>query len=123
VNGNVNKSSKHKAYIASILGSKDLTNGILLKTNLKNKEGEIIAIASGIIKTNNKLKESEHTLDSVIINENQNINYSYNIILKKGNYTLINKIHKILTSKKINNKIKSDSIIEIEAKDMSLLEE
>ncbi|EEF81460.1 flagellar basal body P-ring protein FlgI [Borreliella valaisiana] len=123
VNGNINKSSKHKAYIASILGSKDLTNGILLKTNLKNKEGEIIAIASGIIKTNNKLKESEHTLDSVIINENQNINYSYNIILKKGNYTLINKIHKILTSKKINNKIKSDNTIEIEAKDISLLEE
>ncbi|WP_301409832.1 flagellar basal body P-ring protein FlgI [Borreliella tanukii] len=123
INGNIIKGSKHKAYIASILDSKDLTNGILLKTNLKNKEGEIIAIASGIIKTNNKLKESEYTLDSVIINENQNINYSYNIILKKGNYTLINKIHKILTSKKINNKIKSDSTIEIEAKNMGLLEE
>ncbi|WKC76458.1 flagellar basal body P-ring protein FlgI [Borreliella valaisiana] len=122
-NGNIIKGSKHKAYIASILDSKDLTNGILLKTNLKNKGGEIIAIASGIIKTNNKLKESKYTLDSVIINENQNINYSYNIILKKGNYTLINRIHKILNSKKINNKIKSDNIIEIEAKDMSLLEE
>ncbi|WP_215537409.1 flagellar basal body P-ring protein FlgI [Borreliella bavariensis] len=123
VKGNAIKGSKHKACIASILDSKDLTNGILLKTNLKNKEGEIIAIASGIIKTNGKLKESEYTLDSIIINENQNASYSYNIILEKGNYTLINRIHKILTSKKINNKIKSDSIIEIEAKKMSLLEE
>nr|WP_267508250.1 flagellar basal body P-ring protein FlgI [Borreliella bavariensis] len=123
VKGNAIKGSKHKACIASILDSKDLTNGILLKTNLKNKEGEIIAIASGIIKTNGKLKGSEYTLDSIIINENQNASYSYNIILEKGNYTLINRIHKILTSKKINNKIKSDSIIEIEAKNMSLLEE
>ncbi|WP_215538705.1 flagellar basal body P-ring protein FlgI [Borreliella bavariensis] len=123
VKGNAVKGSKHKACIASILDSKDLTNGILLKTNLKNKEGEIIAIASGIIKTNGKLKGSEYTLDSIIINENQNASYSYNIILEKGNYTLINRIHKILTSKKINNKIKSDSIIEIEAKNMSLLEE
>ncbi|WNY69874.1 flagellar basal body P-ring protein FlgI [Borreliella andersonii] len=123
VKGNTVKGSKHKACIASILDSKDLTNGILLKTNLKNKEGEIIAIASGIIQTNNKSKGSGYTLDSVIINENQNINYSYNIILKKGNYTLINKIHKILTSKKINNKIKSDSTIEIEVKNISLLEE
>ncbi|AEW69101.1 FlgI [Borreliella garinii BgVir] len=123
VKGNAIKGSKHKACIASILDSKDLTNGILLKTNLKNKEGEIIAIASGIIKTNGKLKGSEYTLDSIIINENQNASYSYNIILEKGNYTLINRIHKILTSKKINNKIKSYSIIEIEAKNMSLLEE
>ncbi|MBB6212881.1 flagellar basal body P-ring protein FlgI [Borreliella californiensis] len=123
VKGSTIKGSKHKACIASILDSKDLTNGILLKTNLKNNEGEIIAIASGIIKTNNKLKGSGYTLDSVIINETQNINYSYNIILKKGNYTLINRIHKILTSKKINNKIKSDSTIEIEAKNISLLEE
>lgn len=123
VKGNAIKGSKHKACIASILDSKDLTNGILLKTNLKNKEGEIIAIASGIIKTNGKLKRSEYTLDSIIINENQNASYSYNIILEKGNYTLINRIHKILTYKKINNKIKSDSIIEIEAKNMSLLEE
>ncbi|WKD01086.1 flagellar basal body P-ring protein FlgI [Borreliella americana] len=123
VTGNTIKGSKHKAYIAPILDSKDLTNGILLQTNLKNKEGEIIAIASGIIKTNNKLKGFGYTLDSVIINENQNINQSYNITLKKGNYTLINKIHKILTSKKINNKIKSDSTIEIEAKNISLLEE
>lgn len=123
VKGNTIKGSKHKACIASILDSKDLTNGILLKTNLKNKEGEIIAIASGIIKTNGKLKGSEYTLDIIIINENQNASYSYNIILEKGNYTLINRIHKILTSKKINNKIKSDSIIEIEAKNMRLLEE
>ncbi|WNY64375.1 flagellar basal body P-ring protein FlgI [Borreliella americana] len=123
VTGNTIKGSKHKAYIAPILDSKDLTNGILLQTNLKNKEGEIIAIASGIIKTNSKLKGSGYTLDSVIINENQNINHSYNITLKKGNYTLINRIHKILTSKKINNKIKSDSTIEIEAKNISLLEE
>lgn len=123
VKGNAIKGSKHKACIASILDSKDLTNGILLKTNLKNKGGEIIAIASGIIKTNGKLKGSEYTLDSIIINENQNASYSYNIILEKGNYTLINRIHKILTSKKINNKIKSDSIIEIEAKNMNLLEE
>ncbi|AEL18935.1 flagellar P-ring family protein [Borreliella bissettiae DN127] len=123
VKGNTIKGSKHKACVASILDSKDLTNGILLKTNLKNKEGEIIAIASGIIQSNNKLKGSGYTLDSTIINENQNINYGYNIILKKGNYTLINKIHKILTSKKINNKIKSDSTIEIEAKNISLLEE
>ncbi|EED29175.1 flagellar P-ring protein FlgI [Borreliella garinii PBr] len=123
VKGNTIKGSKHKARIASILDSKDLTNGILLKTNLKNKEGEIIAIASGIIKTNGKLKGSEYTLDIIIINENQNASYSYNIILEKGNYTLINRLHKILTSKKINNKIKSDSIIEIEAKNMSLLEE
>lgn len=123
VKGNTIKGSKHKACIASILDSKDLTNGILLKTNLKNKEGEIIAIASGIIKTNGKLKGSEYTLDIIIINENQNASYSYNIILEKGNYTLINRIHKILTSKKINNKIKSDSIIEIEVKNMSLLEE
>ncbi|QUG72727.1 flagellar biosynthesis protein FlgA [Borreliella afzelii] len=127
VKGNTIKGSKHKAYIVSILDSKDLTNGILLKTNLKNNEKEIIAIASGIIKNNNKLKgyghTSEYTLDSVIINENQNINYGYNIILKKGNYTIINRIHKILTSKKINNKIKSDSTIEIEVKNISLLEE
>nr|WP_267921627.1 flagellar basal body P-ring protein FlgI [Borreliella garinii] len=123
VKGNTIKGSKHKARIASILDSKDLTNGILLKTNLKNKEGEIIAIASGIIKTNGKLKGSEYTLDIIIINENQNASYSYNIILEKGNYTLINRLHKILTSKKINNKIKSDSIIEIEAKNMSLLKE
>ncbi|WNY60516.1 flagellar basal body P-ring protein FlgI [Borreliella bissettiae] len=123
VKGNTIKGSKHKACVASILDSKDLTNGILLKTTLKNKEGEIIAIASGIIQSNNKLKGSGYTLDSIIINENQNINYDYNIILKKGNYTLINKIHKILTSKKINNKIKSDSTIEIEAKNISLLEE
>ncbi|MCD2401415.1 flagellar basal body P-ring protein FlgI [Borreliella bissettiae] len=123
VKGNAIKGSKHKACVASILDSKDLTNGILLKTTLKNKEGEIIAIASGIIQSNNKLKGSGYTLDSTIINENQNINYGYNIILKKGNYTLINKIHKILTSKKINNKIKSDSTIEIEAKNISLLEE
>lgn len=53
------------------------------KTNLKNKEGEIIAIASGITQPNNKLKGSGYTIDSVIINENQNINHSYNIILKK----------------------------------------
>ncbi|EEH32683.1 flagellar P-ring protein [Borreliella burgdorferi 29805] len=123
VKGNTIKGSKHKACVASILDSKDLTNGILLKTNLKNKEGEIIAIASGITQPNNKLKGSGYTIDSVIINENQNINHSYNIILKKGNYTLINRIHKILTSKKINNKIKSDSTIEIEAKNISLLEE
>ncbi|SCW26425.1 flagellar P-ring protein precursor FlgI [Borreliella japonica] len=123
VKGNPIKGSKHKAFIAPILDSKDLTNGILLKTDIKNKEGEIIAIASGIIQTNNKLKGSEYTLDSVIINENQNINYSYNVILKKGDYTLINRIHKILASKKINNEIKSDSTIEIEAKNMSLLEE
>lgn len=123
INSNIIKGSKHKTYIAPILDSKDLTNGILLKTNLKNKEGEIIAIASGIIKTNNKLKKSEYTLDSVVINENQNINYSYNIILKKRDYTLINRIHKILSHKKINNKIKSDNTIEIEAKNMDLLEE
>ncbi|MCD2382532.1 flagellar basal body P-ring protein FlgI [Borreliella americana] len=123
VTGNTIKGSKHKAYIVPILDSKDLTNGILLQTNLINKKGEIIAIASGIIKTNNKLKGSGYTLDSVIMNENQNINHSYNIPLKKGNYTLINRIHKILTSKKINNKIKSDSTIEIEAKNISLLEE
>ncbi|QFI14861.1 flagellar basal body P-ring protein FlgI [Borrelia sp. CA_690] len=123
VTGNTIKGSKHKAYLASILDAKDLTNGILLKTNLKNKEGKIIAIASGIIQTNNKLKGYEYTLDGIIINDNQNINYSYNIILKKGNYTLVNKIHKILTSKKINNKIKSDNTIEIEVKKLSLLEE
>ncbi|WKC88404.1 flagellar basal body P-ring protein FlgI [Borreliella japonica] len=123
VKGNPIKGSKHKAFIAPILDSKDLTNGILLKTDIKNKEGKIIAIASGIIQTNNKLKGSEYTLDSVIINENQNINYSYNVILKKGDYTLINRIHKILASRKINNEIKSDSTIEIEAKNMSLLEE
>ncbi|WKC79216.1 flagellar basal body P-ring protein FlgI [Borreliella turdi] len=121
--GNTIKGSKHKTCIAPMLNSKDLTNGILLKTNLKNKEGKIIAIASGIIKTNNKLKGSGYTLDSIIINEDQDINYSYNIILKKGNYTLANKIHKILTSKKINNKIKSESTIEIEVKNIGLLEE
>ncbi|WKC78296.1 flagellar basal body P-ring protein FlgI [Borreliella turdi] len=123
VKGNTIKGSKHKTCIAPMLNSKDLTNGILLKTNLKNKEGKIIAIASGIIKTNNKLKGSGYTLDSIIINEDQDINYSYNIILKKGNYTLANKIHKILTSKKINNKIKSESTIEIEVKNIGLLEE
>ncbi|WP_151073670.1 flagellar basal body P-ring protein FlgI [Borreliella turdi] len=123
VKGNTIKGSKHKTCIAPMLDSKDLTNGILLKTNLKNKEGKIIAIASGIIKTNNKLKGSGYTLDSIIINEDQDINYSYNIILKKGNYTLTNRIHKILTSKKINNKIKSESTIEIEVKNIGLLEE
>ncbi|AJA90548.1 flagellar basal body P-ring biosynthesis protein FlgA [Borreliella chilensis] len=123
VKGNAVKGSKHKASIASILDSKDLTNGMLLHTNLKNKEGEIIAIASGIIQGNNKLKGSGYILDSVIINENQNINYNYNIILKKGNYTLINKINKMLTFRKINNTIKSNNTIEIEAKDINLLEE
>lgn len=118
IKSNAIKGSRHKAYIASILDSKSLTNGILLKTNLKNNAGEIIAIASGIINNKNKLKGSEYTpnctIDGVIINKNQNIiNYNYSIILKKGNYTLINRIHKILASKKINNKIKSVILEEV----------
>ena len=50
------KETNRNVHVASILDSKDLTNGILLSTELKDKEGKIIATASGPITTHEKIK-------------------------------------------------------------------
>ncbi|AGT27715.1 flagellar basal body P-ring protein FlgI [Borrelia miyamotoi] len=122
INGNMIKGTNHNVYIASILDSKDLTNGILLRTELRNKEGKVIATASGPISTNSKSKGTGYILNGATIHENKDYT-NYNIILKKEDHTLADSISKKLTSKKIKNSIKSGKIIEIEIKKNELLSE
>ncbi|QFP41608.1 flagellar biosynthesis protein FlgA [Borrelia miyamotoi] len=122
INGNMIKGTNHNVYIASMLDSKDLTNGILLRTELKNKEGKVIATASGPISTNSKSKGTGYILNGATIHENKDYT-NYNIILKKEDHTLADSISKKLTSKKIKNSIKSGKIIEIEIQETELLSE
>lgn len=82
INGNMIKGANHNVYIASMLDSKDLTNGILLRTELKDKEGKVVATASGPIITNEKSKGTGYILNGATIHENKNYT-NYNIILKK----------------------------------------
>ena len=121
-NGNIIKGTNQNICIASILDSKDLTNGILLQTELRNKEGKILATESGPISTNSKSKGTGYILNGTTIYDNQEYK-NYNIILEKEDYTLINSISKKLTSKKIENNIKSGKIIEIEIQKIKLLSE
>ncbi|ASQ29500.1 flagellar biosynthesis protein FlgA [Borrelia miyamotoi] len=122
INGNMIKGTNQNVYIASMLDSKDLTNGILLRTELRNKEGKVIATASGPISTNSKSKGTGYILNGATIHENKDY-INYNIILKKEDHTLADSISKKLTSKKIKNSIKSGKIIEIEIKKNELLSE
>ncbi|AHH08740.1 flagellar basal body P-ring protein FlgI [Borrelia anserina] len=122
INGNMIKGASQDVYIASMLDAKDLTNGMLLRTELKDKEGKILAIASGPITINEKSKGTGYILDGAIIHENKEYK-NYNIILKKEDYTLVNSISKKLTSKNIKNNIKSGNIIEIEINETNLLSE
>ncbi|UPA12413.1 flagellar basal body P-ring protein FlgI [Borrelia venezuelensis] len=122
INGNIIKGVNHNVYIASMLDSKDLTNGILLRTELKDKEGKVLATASGPIITNEKSKGTGYILNGATIHENKNYT-NYNIILKKEDYILADSISKKLTSKNIKNNIKSGNIIEIEINEIGLLGE
>ncbi|WP_445436167.1 flagellar basal body P-ring protein FlgI [Candidatus Borreliella tachyglossi] len=122
INGNMVKGTSKNVYIASILDSKDLTNGILLKTELKDETEKVIATASGSIIIQEKSKGTGYILNGATIHEN-NYYSNYNIILKKEDYTLADSISKKLTSKDIKNNIKSGNIIEIEAKNIELLSE
>ncbi|AHE63079.1 flagellar basal body P-ring protein FlgI [Borrelia parkeri] len=122
INGNMIKGTNHNVYIASMLDSKDLTNGILLRTELKDKEGKVLATASGPIIINEKSKGTGYILKGATIHENKNYT-NYNIILKKEDYVLADSISKKLTSKNIKNNIKSGNIIEIEINEIGLLGE
>lgn len=122
INGNIIKGVNHNVYIASMLDSKDLTNGILLRTELKDKEGKVLATASGPIITNEKSKGTGYILNGATIHENKNYT-NYNIILKKEDYILADSISKKLTSKNIKNNIKSGNIIEIGINEIGLLGE
>ncbi|UPA09452.1 flagellar basal body P-ring protein FlgI [Borrelia nietonii YOR] len=122
INGNMIKGENQNVYIASMLDSKDLTNGILLRTELKDKEGKVLATASGPIITNYKSKGTGYILNGATIHENKNYTH-YNIILKKADYALADSISKKLTSKNIKNNIKSGNIIEIEINEIGLLSE
>ncbi|UPA18225.1 flagellar basal body P-ring protein FlgI [Borrelia sp. MN22-0132] len=122
INGNMVKGTNHNVYIASMLDSKDLTNGILLRTELKDKEGKVLATASGPIITNAKSKGTGYILNGATIHEDKNYT-NYNIILKKEDYVLADSISKKLTSKNIKNNIKSGNIIEIEINEIGLLGE
>ncbi|BDU62546.1 flagellar P-ring protein [Candidatus Borrelia fainii] len=122
INGNMIKGANHNVYIASMLDSKDLTNGILLRTELKDKEGKVVATASGPIITNEKSKGTGYILNGATIHENKNYT-NYNIILKKKDYVLADSISKKLTNKNIKNNIKSGNIIEIEINEIGLLGE
>ncbi|MBB6042752.1 flagellar basal body P-ring protein FlgI [Borrelia yangtzensis] len=92
----------------------------------------LITFATSLLAQTNKVSTeveskqsfSNHLPESVKLKEIANIcSTNTNFLTGIGNYTLINRIHKILSHKKINNKIKSDNTIEIEAKNMGLLEE
>ncbi|AHH12801.1 Flagellar P-ring protein flgI [Borrelia hermsii YBT] len=122
INGNMIKGANQNVYIASMLDSKDLTNGILLRTELKDKEGKVLATASGPIITNYKSKGTGYILNGATIHENKDYTH-YNIILKKADYTLADSISKNLTSKNIKNNIKSGNIIAIEINEIGLLSE
>ncbi|WP_038363619.1 flagellar basal body P-ring protein FlgI [Borrelia persica] len=122
INGNMIKGTNHNVYIASMLNAKDLTNGILLKTEFKDKEGTILATASGPIIINDKSKGTGYILNGATIHENQNsTNKNYNIILKKQDYSLADLISNKLTKNNIKNNIKSGNIIEIEVNEIALL--
>ncbi|AFI31563.1 flagellar basal body P-ring protein FlgI [Borrelia crocidurae] len=120
INGNMIKGATHNVYIASMLDSKDLTNGILLKTEFKDKQGKLLATASGPIIINDKSKGTGYILNGATIHENQNYT-TYNIILKNKDYSLINLISQNLTKNNIKNNIKSGNIIEIEVDDIGLI--
>ncbi|WKC58304.1 flagellar basal body P-ring protein FlgI [Borrelia sp. P9F1] len=122
INGNMIEGSSQDVHVASVLDSKDLTNGLLLRTELKNGEGKIIAIASGPVTTNEKSRGTGLIAKGATIHESKD--YSrYNIILKKENYTLADEISKKLNQKGIKNNIKSGNIIEIEIEKIGLLSE
>ncbi|BCR22180.1 flagellar basal body P-ring protein FlgI [Borrelia sp. HM] len=122
INGNIIKGANQNVYIASMLDSKELTNGILLRTELRNQEGKILATAAGPISTNSKSKGTGYILNGATIHENKEYK-NYNIILEKEDYTLVDSISKKLTSKNIKNNVKSGKIIEIEIKETRLLSE
>ncbi|UGQ17547.1 flagellar basal body P-ring protein FlgI [Borrelia sp. RT1S] len=122
LNGNMIKGSNQDVYVASVLDSKDLTNGILLRTELKDKDGKLIAIASGPITTNEKSRGTGHVVKGATIHESRD--YSrYNIMLNKEDYTLADEISKKLNQKGVKNNIKSGVIIEIETEKVGLLSE
>ncbi|AHH06837.1 Flagellar P-ring protein flgI [Borrelia crocidurae DOU] len=120
INGNMIKGATHNVYIASMLDAKDLTNGMLLKTEFKDKQGKLLATASGPIIINDKSKGTGYILNGATIHENQNYT-TYNIILKNKDYSLINLISQNLTKNNIKNNIKSGNIIEIEVDDIGLI--
>ncbi|ACH94993.1 flagellar basal body P-ring protein FlgI [Borrelia recurrentis] len=120
INGNMIKGATHNVYIASMLDAKDLTNGMLLKTEFKDKQGKLLATASGPIIINDKSKGTGYILNGATIHENQNYT-TYNIILKNKDYSLINLISQNLTKNNIKNNIKSGNIIEIEVDDIRLI--
>ncbi|AYE36619.1 flagellar biosynthesis protein FlgA [Borrelia turcica IST7] len=122
INGNMIKGTNLNVHVASILDSKDLTNGILLSTELKDNAGKVIATAAGPITTHEKSKGSGYILKGATVHENKDYS-QYNIILKKTDYTIADAISKKLRQKNIKNNIKSGDIIEIEIEEIGLLSE
>ncbi|UER67915.1 flagellar basal body P-ring protein FlgI [Borrelia sp. BU AG58] len=122
ISGNMAQGTNQSVYVASVLDSKDLTDGILLRTELKDKEGRVIAIAAGPITTHEKSRGAGFVAKGATVYESRNYS-QYNIILKKESYTLVNEISEKLKQKDIKNNIRSGDIIEIETEEVRLLSE
>ncbi|WP_241766552.1 flagellar basal body P-ring protein FlgI [Borrelia coriaceae] len=122
INENIIKSSKQNAYIESMFDSKNLKNGIPLRTKLQNKTNKVLAIKSSPKVTNRKSKDKKYILNETTTHKNKN-NKNYNTIPNKKDYFSSDSIMKKPKINNEKNNIKSKKTIEIKINGIDLLSE